>query len=147
MSDTTQQLEFIGSYFNDPKVEIKGNNLTGDVDFMTAYNISLIPHQELAIIFTVKTSLFTSDTNGNTVEAESELVMNIYKYGAKPTLTDLYGLYCSGTIANFYKITGTIKDKGIMKDNVFYVPTIIVHSIEYMKEHLLDVLNKAYEDS
>lgn len=147
MAEYPEQFEFITNYVQNTNVELKGNQLTGEIDFMTACNMNLIIHPELASIFTVKNSLVTTDTDGNIVEAESEVVMNIHKYDFRFEVSDLYGLYCYATIFNFYMLATKMVEKEIMHNDVHYKPTMIVHSLAQMEQEILKVLNKAYGDS
>ena len=147
MPEHPEQFEFITNYVQNTNAVLKGEKLTGDLDFLTACNISLLIHPELAAIFTVKTSLSTTDTDGHTVDAESELVMNVYKYGFRFDLIELYGLYCYATIFNYYTLATKMVENNIMHDEAHYKPTIVVHSLNQMEKQILEVLHKAYGDS
>lgn len=144
-SNSPSQFEFITNYVKNIKVELKGEKLIGDLDFMFKRELRLFPEDvELKTIYTVKTLIITADTYANTVEAEVELIINIYKYGHKMTVYDLYGMFCYATIFNYMTLTNEMIKNNIFHNEEFYKPTIIVPSFEVVEEDILDIMRGAY---
>ena len=141
---TPHQFEFIIDYSQNVKAELKGNELSGDIDFMYGRLIDLFHiDPDLKTIFKVNTSLVTVDTTGNTVEAENETIMNIYKYEHQFNVDDLYGLFCYATIMNYKAITQAICDNNITHNGVLYKPTVVIPTLEAIKNDLLSEIEKA----
>ena len=109
------QMEFITNYVQNTKVILTGDKLIGDIDFIYANPIQLFPtDKELKSILVINTSITTSDTDANTVEAETELVINVYNYEHNLGIEEIYGLFSYATIFNHMTITNEIRNKGIM---------------------------------
>lgn len=139
------QFEFITNYVQNTKVVLTGEKLIGDIDFMYANSIKLFPSdEELKTIFIITTALVTTDTSANTVDAETELMILAYKYEFNFEVEDLYGLFCYATIFNYLTLTNDIRDKGIMHNDEFYRPTVVVPSFDKMRDEIVRVRNRAY---
>ena len=137
------QFEVILDQYQNTKVE--GSSLNGDIDFMFGRNINLLDGgQDLKTVFVVTPSITAVDTEGKTVEASAEIILNIYKYGYKFTDIDLYGLFCHAYIVFYHIITAEILKRNIFHNNKPYVPTKTIPSFEEVKDEITMALNKIY---
>jgi len=86
----------------------------------------------------------TADTSGNTVEAETELILNVYNYEKDLNEIQLYGLFCYATIFNYMHITNEMVTKQIMHNDDYYKPTVLIPEYEELKTDFTDIIKKAY---
>jgi len=141
-------MEFINNHPMDTRIELKGKNLIGEIDFMHSDIIKLYPvHPDVASVMAVETSIFTTDTDGNTVEAETTLIINIHNYEQNLDILKIYGLFCYGTIFNYMTIKNTILQNDIKHDDSIYIPTVIIPSFQTMEQQIIEEMKRAYTDS
>lgn len=139
------QMEFIAQVPLDIIVELKGNNLMGELDFMTARDINLVTvDEQLRNVVRVKTSLITADTSGSSVEANCTLMIMIYNYGQNLDIAKVYGLFVYATIYNFMAITNTIASKEIKHNDSYYRPTVTIPSFQQMEKEIISEMKRAY---
>lgn len=128
------------------KVELTGEKLSGDIDFFHKRELRLFPeNEELKTVYIVNTGIISADIDTNSVEAEVELIINVYKYGHKMTAQELYGLFCYATIFNYMTMRTQMIEKNIYHDDDFYRPTIIVPSFEDVENDILEIMRAAYK--
>lgn len=137
------QFEVILDQYQNTTVE--GQNLSGEIDFMFGRIINLLDGREdLKTVLVVTPSIVAADTDGNTVEASAEIIVNIYKYGHNFTEIDLYGLFCHAYIVFYHVITMEIQRKDIRLNDKPYIPTKTIPSFEEVKDDIIREIKKVY---
>ena len=139
------QFEFIINRPQNTTAVLNGDRLIGDIDSMYANSVTLYQtDKELKSILLFNTSFVVTDTDGHTIDASTDLMINVYNYEHKLGVEEIYGLCSYATIFNYMTLTNFINSKGFLHNNEIYRPTVIVPSFDKMKEQIIQTRNKAY---
>ena len=139
------QFEFIINRPQNTTAVLNGDRLIGDIDSMYANSVTLYQtDKELKSILLFNTSFVVTDTDGHTIDASTDLMINVYNYEHKLGVEEIYGLCSYATIFNYMTLTNFINSKGFLHNDEIYRPTVIVPSFDKMKEQIIQTRNKAY---
>ena len=139
------QFEFIINKPEKTNAVLTGDKLIGDIDSMYSNSVTLLPtDEELKSILLFNTSFVVTDTDGHTIEASTDLMINVYNYEHKLGIEEIYGLCSYATIFNYMTLTNFINSKGFLHNDEIYRPTVIIPSFDKMKEQIIKARNKAY---
>lgn len=142
-SETPKQFEIILDSWQSLKVV--GKSMTGEIDSMFGRKIELLKDDKLQTILVVSPSYSATDTNGNTVDAECEIFINVYKYEFPFNEIEIYGLFCHAYIAFYHIIANEIIRQDIRLNDEIFKPTKTIPSFDMVKDEIRDELNKIYE--
>lgn len=139
------QFEFIINKPDKTNAVLTGDKLIGDIDSMYSNSVTLLPtDKELKSILLFNTAFVVTDTDGHTIEASTDLMVNVYNYEHKLGIEEIYGIFTYATIFNYMTITNFINSKAFLHDEEIYRPTVVIPSFDNMKDRIIEARNKAY---
>lgn len=139
------QFEFITNRPESTTAVMTGEKLIGDIDSMYSNSITMFPTDgELKSILVFNTSLVVTDTYANTIEASTDLIVNVYNYDHQLGIEEIYGLFTYSTVFNYMEIYNAIKNNRFFHNDEIYAPPVIIPSFEKTKDKIIKARNSAY---
>lgn len=143
------QFEFILSKPQNTKIEMKGDRLIGElmdnIDFMNGWSIIIYPpYKELKTVIVIETLFSVVDSFLNTIDATTELMLNVYKYEENLEVEDIYGLFCYATIQNYMVLKNELIDQKIMHNDGIYNPPVVILTLNKVRESIITARKNAY---